>query len=111
MQKERESQKGNEVQKEREIQNQREKQNGREKQNESEKQQRVEKQERHMSGFQIRLVIATFAFLIILALQQLDIGKQWVRTLGVERIITSNEDIYRLEDECVLWYNSLVNEK
>lgn len=62
-------------------------------------------------GFKIRLLVSALLFLLVFALSQIKETKTWLRSSGIATHIESFEDIYRLEDECILWYNSLAKEK
>lgn len=63
------------------------------------------------NGFKIRLLVSALLFLLIFALNQMKETKTWLHSSGMVERIESFEDIYRLEDECILWYNSLAKEK
>ncbi|MFA9466098.1 MAG: hypothetical protein ACERKN_17600 [Velocimicrobium sp.] len=63
-----------------------------------------------INGLKVRLVISALIFLLIFTLNQITETRQWLHTLEIQRKIASFEDIYRLEDECILWYNSFAEE-
>lgn len=70
----------------------------------------MEKENRKISGFKIRLLIASLLFLLIFTLTQLKETKSFLDNCGLIERIESFEDIYRLEDACIVWYNSLADE-
>ncbi len=68
------------------------------------------KPDNKMNGLQVRLVISVLLFLLFFALNQITETKNWLHSSGIIGRMESFEDIYRLEDECILWYNALAEE-
>lgn len=67
--------------------------------------------QKSLKDLQIRLVISALLFLLVFTLKQIPETENWLTTCGIMDKIESFDDIYRLEDECILWYNSLADEK
>lgn len=63
------------------------------------------------SGLQIRMVIAALFFLLYFALNQMPATKSFLASIQLTKHIASFEEIYRLEDACIVWYNSVTDEK
>ena len=70
----------------------------------------MEKKQSKMNGLQIRLLVSVLLFLLFFTLNEISETKNWLHSSGILGRIESFEDIYRLEDECILWYNSLAEE-
>lgn len=69
----------------------------------------MEKKTKKINGLQIRLLVSALLFLLVFALNQFTETKNWLQATGIFERIESFEDIYRLEDEGIVWYNSFAN--
>ncbi len=70
----------------------------------------MENKPNKMNGLQVRLLVCVLIFLLFFTLNQISETKNWLHSSGILKRIESFEDIYRLEDECILWYNSFAEE-
>lgn len=71
----------------------------------------MEEKKKNMNGFQLRLVVAVLLFLSFSALSQTDAGQRFLNFAQVVERIQSDEDAYKIEDACAVWYRSLAKEK
>lgn len=71
----------------------------------------MDEKKKPMNGFQLRLVLAALLFLSFTALSQTGPGQKFIEYAGIVEKIQSNEDIYKVEDACIVWYNSVTKDK
>lgn len=69
----------------------------------------MEKKKRNLNGLQIRMLVSALIFLLFFALNQVSETNDVLKSLKIMERLESFEDIYRLEDACIVWYNQIVN--
>lgn len=62
-------------------------------------------------GISIRCALSLFLYLLFFTLMQVEEGQELIKNLAIVERIASFEDIYRLEDAGILWYNSFADTK
>ncbi|MEG1457808.1 MAG: hypothetical protein RSB37_07435 [Acetivibrio sp.] len=69
----------------------------------------MEKKKEYLRGLSIRMTLSILLFLLFLSLWQIEETNSWLHKTKIYEKIQSFEEIYRLEDECILWYNSFAD--